>query len=85
MREQDYWEECIAAGADECDLTLTKEQLSALAESVTGGFENYGMAFYSPPPSDRASAVGDHRTGTHQARHYTGGIQCDLDTSNTQS
>lgn len=41
----DYWEECISIAADECGLTLTKEQLACLAESVEGGHENYGMAF----------------------------------------
>lgn len=39
-----YWKECISIGADEIGLTLTDEQLNHLAESVQGGFENYGMA-----------------------------------------
>lgn len=34
-------------------MSLTDEQLTCLAESVSGGHENYGMAFYSPPASDR--------------------------------
>lgn len=50
---KDYWIECISLGAEECGLTLTTEQLQALAESVEGGHDNYGMAFYSPPSSDR--------------------------------
>lgn len=45
----DYWKECISIAADECDLSLTKEQLDYLASSVEGGHDNYGMAFYSPP------------------------------------
>lgn len=49
----DYWKECISIAADECDLSLTKEQLDCLASSVEGGHDNYGMAFYSPPASDR--------------------------------
>ncbi|OKP30181.1 hypothetical protein [Serratia fonticola] len=53
MTELDYWEECISLGAEDCDLKLTPEQLKCLAESVSGGHENYGMAFYSPPDSDR--------------------------------
>lgn len=47
---QDYWKECISIAADECDLSLTKEQLDYLASSVEGGHDNYGMAFYSPRP-----------------------------------
>lgn len=41
----DYWEECISIAADECGLTLTKDQLECLASYVVGGHENYGMAF----------------------------------------
>lgn len=53
----DYWKECISIAADECDLTLTDEQLACLAESAKGGHENYGMAFYSPPDSDRYNDI----------------------------
>lgn len=53
MTGLDYWKECISIAADECELTLTPEQLTYLADSVSGGHENYGMAFYSPPPSER--------------------------------
>lgn len=53
----DYWKECISIAADECDLTLTAEQLDSIAESVQGGHENYGMAFYSPPSSDRYNQI----------------------------
>lgn len=53
MNDLDYWEECISIAADECELTISSEQLRYLAESVSGGHENYGMAFYSPPDSDR--------------------------------
>lgn len=57
MSDLDYWKECISIAAGECDLTLTNEQLDALADSVSGGHEHYGMAFYSPPPSDRISDI----------------------------
>lgn len=40
----DYWKECISISADDIGLVLTDEQISYLAESVQGGFENYGMA-----------------------------------------
>lgn len=52
MSELEYWKECISIAADECGLKLTDDQIAALAESVQGGHENYGMAFYTPPPSD---------------------------------
>ena len=52
MSELEYWKECISIAADECDLKLTDDQIAALAESVQGGHENYGMAFYTPPASD---------------------------------
>ena len=53
----DYWEECIAIAAEECDLKLTPEQLKYLAEAAEGGHEHYGMAFYSPPPSERLDEI----------------------------
>ena len=55
--QQDYWEECISLGAEACNLELTPEQLECLADSVRSGHEHYGMAFYSPPPSDRLSTI----------------------------
>ena len=57
MNTLDYWQECISTAADECDLKLTSEQLQYLAESVEGAHENYGLAFYSPPDSDRISSI----------------------------
>jgi hypothetical protein len=53
MTDLDFWKECISLGAEDCDLILTPEQLECLAESVSGGHECYGMAFYSPPDTDR--------------------------------
>ena len=53
----DYWKECISIAANECDLKLTPEQLTYIADSVSGGHECYGMAFYSPPPSDRINDI----------------------------
>ena len=54
---EDYWKECIAIAAEDCDLKLTSEQLECLAESAQMGHEHYGMAFYSPPDSDRISSI----------------------------
>ena len=55
--QQDYWQECISIAAEECDLKLTHEQLTYLAEAVEGGHEHYGQAFYSPPSSDRLDDI----------------------------
>lgn len=53
MTDLEYWEECIGQAACECDLSLTSEQLEYLAEAASGGHEHYGMAFYSPPATER--------------------------------
>ena len=55
--ETDYWSECIGYAAESCALELTAEQHKCLAESVQEAHENYGMAFYSPPSSDRLDAI----------------------------
>ncbi|MGF6559040.1 hypothetical protein [Erwinia aphidicola] len=57
MEDLDYWEECISLATDECDLTLTPEQLTCLAEAVSNGHDCYSMAYYSPPDSDRYHAI----------------------------
>lgn len=57
MTSQDYWAECISDAAGEVGLEITNEQLNHLAEAVSGAHENYGMAFYSPPASDRLRDV----------------------------
>ena len=57
MTTTDYWAECISDAAGECDITLTSEQLNLMARAVEGAHENYGMAFYSPPASDRVADV----------------------------
>jgi len=53
----DYWKECISIAAEECELTLTDEQLEYIAGAAEGGHECYGMAFYSPPASDRYNDI----------------------------
>lgn len=55
--QQDYWQECISIAAEECDLKLTHEQLAYLADAVDGDHEHYGLAFYSPPASDRLDDI----------------------------
>jgi hypothetical protein len=53
----DYWADCLSEAALECGAILTAEQLSNMASAVRISHENYGMAFYSPPPSDRLHAI----------------------------
>lgn len=57
MSDIDYWKECISIAAEECDLSLTAEQLEALADGASSGHDHYGMAFYSPPPSERLNEI----------------------------
>lgn len=57
MNVLEYWKECVSIGADECGAVLTDEQLEYIAGSVESGHEHYGMAFYSPPPSDRYNEI----------------------------
>ena len=38
-------------------MTLTTGQLEFLAEGAKGGHEFYGMAFYSPPASERLAVI----------------------------
>jgi hypothetical protein len=52
-----YWEECITCAAEDNGIALTRTEVTQLAEGVLGGHENYGMAFYSPPPGDRLSEI----------------------------
>ncbi len=59
MTDLDYWKECIAIAAEECDLNMTEDQLICIVDSVSGGHECCGMAFYSPPASERLSDIED--------------------------
>jgi hypothetical protein len=54
---KDYWAECILDTAAEIGLDISKEQLDHLAEAIRISHENYGMAFYSPPSSDRLHSI----------------------------
>jgi hypothetical protein len=55
--EKDYWAESLSIAADECELTLTPEQLAYLASAASSAHEHYGMAFYSPPAGDRLGEI----------------------------
>lgn len=57
-----YWEEAVAiafeeAGAWSAYAGLTKDQCQKIGESLEGSHENYGMAHYTPPPSDRINQI----------------------------
>ena len=54
---KDYWEECLDIAADEIGLVLSREHIKELAQAVATSHENYGMAFYSPPASDRLNEI----------------------------
>lgn len=46
----DYWEEAVAISLEEsAGITLTPEQLTAVAKDMENSHDNIGMAFYSPP------------------------------------
>lgn len=55
--EIDYWEECLDSSFQEHGVKVTPEQLKAIAKDIQGGHENYGMAFYAPPASDRINDI----------------------------
>ena len=57
MNKLAYWTECLAYAAEEIGLALTEKQISSLASAVGEAHENIGMAFYSPPGSDRINAL----------------------------
>ncbi|KKM96242.1 hypothetical protein LCGC14_1179940, partial [marine sediment metagenome] len=41
----DYWRECIESAFDEAGIVATPEQVCSVVDYVSGGHENYGMAF----------------------------------------
>jgi len=57
MKELDYWEECLDGSFEEHGVAVTTDQLKAIAEDIQIGHDTYGMAFYSPPASDRVADI----------------------------
>lgn len=55
--KSDYYAECVDIAADEVGLKLTAEQAKYIGEAVEGAVENVGMAFYSPPASERYEQI----------------------------
>ena len=58
-QKRDYWSECISQAADEYGLTLTSEQLGALADAAESGHERYSQAFHDPGWGERMSDIED--------------------------
>jgi hypothetical protein len=57
-QQQNYWDECLSdafEGVEAYHLfgQLTEEQRKSIAYDLEMVREHYGMAFYSPPNSDR--------------------------------
>lgn len=57
MSTLNYWQETVSDAADECGATLTPDQIRFIAEAVQSSHENYGLAFYIPPSTDRISEI----------------------------
>lgn len=57
MNKSEYWIECLSIAADECGASLTTEQRDFIASAIKDGHDTYGMAFYSPPASDRLNEI----------------------------
>ena len=57
--QQDYWLECVASAAEECDLKMSPEQLKHIASAAESGHENYYIAYYSPPSSGYMASIED--------------------------
>jgi hypothetical protein len=53
----DYWTESVSIAMQEAGISFTPEQARQVGAGIQGSHDNYGMAFYSPPASDRISAV----------------------------
>lgn len=53
----DYYAEGLSESFEEHGVTASSEQIRAIAEDVVLWTENIGMAFYSPPASDRLSDI----------------------------
>lgn len=52
-----YWEESFSCALDELGICVTSDQLKSLAEAIEMSHENYGLAFYFPPASDRLNEI----------------------------
>lgn len=53
----DFYADAIRDAAEECGAELTDKQIAHLARAADRASKNVGMAFYTPPASDRLSEV----------------------------
>lgn len=57
-----YWLDALSEAFDDAGIyevweALSRERQSEIASAIQTSYECYGMAFYSPPASDRLSAI----------------------------
>jgi hypothetical protein len=62
MTGEDYWQEAFEIALDEMGLfhiieSMTPEQRKEIGQALAVSHECYGMAFYSPPASDRLNEI----------------------------
>lgn len=62
-----YWIECLECSFDEHGIEVPSDKLRAIAADVEGAHDNYGMAFYSPPASDRISVIESEHDAKYKA------------------
>jgi len=55
--QRNYWEECLSDAAESAGVSLTAQQLTAMAEDIEYGHDNYGMAFHNPAASERLDSM----------------------------
>ncbi len=48
MNNKEYWQEAVTSALDEISISLTKEQISIMADNIQISHENIGLAFHTP-------------------------------------
>lgn len=66
MKHVEIWEETISEAAEECNLQLTAEQLSSLADAVAGTHDNFDLVHYTPSISDHYESERRKATEAHK-------------------
>ena len=56
-KQENYWIEAVGEALDCANVQATDAQRKDIAKAIEISHECYGMAFYSPPSSDRVSSV----------------------------
>ena len=61
--EENYWRDAVSIALEESGApALNAEQLAEVADSIESSHDNYSMAFYSPPQSERTNSLMDEAT-----------------------